>query len=102
MTWLKVFSLVFLIKAVFQKTFLARGLSSVFLIMSGRKCASPRKVLLNRNLKIIPSFEYSRLQNKLFTAYIASAELMPDTYTLSFLDINTRLSISYNAQLTVT
>ena len=54
------------------------------------------KGLPTGNLEIIPSFEFLRLRHIPFRAYIASAELMQDTYTITYPDLNRSLRIRFN------
>ncbi|MEO8773293.1 MAG: septum formation inhibitor Maf [Gelidibacter sp.] len=56
------------------------------------------KTLPTGDLEIIPSFEFLRLLHIPFRAYNASAELKPDTYTISYPDLNRSLSIRFNPQ----
>lgn len=56
------------------------------------------KSLSTGNLDIIPSFEYLRLQHIPLKAYAASAELLPNTYTISYADLNRSLSIHFNPE----
>ncbi len=57
------------------------------------------KSLPTGNLEIIPSFEFLRLRHVPFKAYAATAQLTPDTYTLTYPDLNRSLNISFNPQL---
>lgn len=56
------------------------------------------KSLPSGNLKMIPSFEFLRLRHVPFKAYDATAQLTPDTYTITYPDLNRSLSISFNPQ----
>lgn len=56
------------------------------------------KSLPTGDLEIIPSFEFLRLQHIPLKAYNASAELLPDTYTISYPELNRSLSIRFNPQ----
>lgn len=56
------------------------------------------KSLPTGDLEIIPSFEFLRLRHIPLRAYSASAELMSDTYTISYTDLNRSLSIRFNPQ----
>ena len=50
------------------------------------------------DMEIIPSFEFLRLEHIPFKAYSASADLISDTYTISYPDLNRSLSITFNPQ----
>lgn len=56
------------------------------------------KSLPTGNVEIIPSFEFLRLKHVPLKAYNASAELTPETYTLTYPDLNRSLSITFNPQ----
>lgn len=48
------------------------------------------------SLKIIPSFEYTRLRHKSIRAYNASAILTSNTYTITYPDLNRILTLNFN------
>ncbi|MEW4922612.1 septum formation inhibitor Maf [Algibacter sp. 2305UL17-15] len=48
------------------------------------------------DLKIIPSFEFTRLKHKPIKAYNAKADLNKDNYTISYPGLNRKLSINFN------
>jgi hypothetical protein len=50
------------------------------------------------NVAIIPSFEFLRLRHVPFKAYDAYAELTPETYSLTYPDLNRSLSITFNPE----
>ena len=50
------------------------------------------------DLKIIPSFEYTRLGHKSIKAYLASATLTENVYTINYPELNRTLSITFNPE----
>ncbi|WP_142783261.1 septum formation inhibitor Maf [Changchengzhania lutea] len=56
------------------------------------------KSLPQGDLKIIPSFEYTRLRHIPIKAYQASATLKPNTYSISYPELNRTLSIQFEPQ----
>ncbi|MEC3908445.1 septum formation inhibitor Maf [Tamlana sp. 2201CG12-4] len=54
------------------------------------------KSLPTGSLKVIPSFEFSRLKHIPIKAYKAEATLNAGTYTINYPDLNRRLSITFN------
>jgi len=56
------------------------------------------KSLPTGDLKMIPSFEYSRLKHKTIKAYEASATLTGSIYSINYPELNRTLSISFNPE----
>ena len=54
------------------------------------------KSLPTGNLKIVPSFEFTRLRHVTIKAYNAIASLSDGTYTISYPELNRNLSIHFN------
>ena len=50
------------------------------------------------DLKIIPSFEYTRLGHKSIKAYLASATLTENVYTINYPELNRTLSLTFNPE----
>ena len=56
------------------------------------------KSLPTGDLKIIPSFEFTRLKHKTIKAYQASATLLENVYSINYPELNRTLSITFNPE----